>query len=257
MPEEINRVLTDQLSDLLFVTEESALRNLQAEGIARQKVHFVGNTMIDSLRQYELRADLSTVLQQLRIHSGQYVLLTLHRAGNVDERESFVKILSGLQELAATYKIIFPVHPRTQKQVHQLGLEPFFVSSGRGGIEMIPPQPYIDFLCLMKNARLVVTDSGGIQEETTALRIPCVTVRDNTERPITLDTGMNMLGGTRSDTIRRAVRIQLSTKPGNAMPELWDGNAATRIVKILADTLMPCSPMPFQAAAGQIQQNAR
>ena len=257
MPEEINRILTDQISDLLFVTEESALRNLQAEGIPRQRAHFVGNTMIDSLRQFESRADLSPALQELGLKAGGYSLLTLHRAANVDERESFIEILDGLGELAAEQRIIFPAHPRTQKQIRELGLEAYFAGgAGSVGIEMVAPQPYVHFLCLMKNARLVVTDSGGIQEETTALGIPCVTVRENTERPVTVELGTNVLAGIRSEGIRPAIQKQLASQPAKRLPELWDGRAAARIVNILAERLISSDPPRVAADLGQIHENA-
>lgn len=257
MPEEINRILTDQISDVLFVTEESGLRHLQTEGIPRAKIHFVGNTMIDTLRACETRADLSTVLPRLGVTKREYALLTLHRAANVDDRDSFVEILSGLRDLAATQRVIFPAHPRTQKQIRDLGLESFFAPAQGGGIAMVAPQPYLDFLCLMKNARLVITDSGGIQEETTALGVPCVTVRDNTERPVTIELGSNVLAGTRCETIRQGIRLQLASRLKNAMPPLWDGRAAGRIIAVLANHLLPLVPVHLEDAAGQMQENAR
>ena len=278
MPEEINRILTDQISDMLFVTEKSAIRNLRAEGVPQARVFFVGNTMIDSLREHECKAELSSVLDRIGIERGQYVLLTLHRAANVDDRESFLEIIAGLRELANSHAIIFPAHPRTQKQIHELGLDSYFrfspsfenrkgacpeLAEGWGnrekGIRMIDPQGYLDFLCLMKSARLVVTDSGGIQEETTALGVPCVTVRDNTERPVTIELGTNVLAGTRRETIQRAIQKQLAFRRQTQIPELWDGRAGARIVGILADRLMTHAPaMPkLQPGTGQIQENAR
>src|SRR5262245_38190931 len=145
MPEEINRILTDRISDLLFVTEESGMRNLRAEGIRAEDAFFVGNTMIDSLREHESRAQLSTILSRHQLAQGRYVLLTLHRAANVDDRESFAEILAGLSELSESYRILFPVHPRTRKQITELGMEMYFRPTGRGGIEMIEPQGYLDF----------------------------------------------------------------------------------------------------------------
>ena len=260
MPEEINRILTDQISDLLFVTESSAMRNLQKEGIPPHKIVFAGNTMIDSLRACEQRADTSDVLQRLGLTSNAYALLTLHRAANVDDRGAFVEILEGLGELRRLVPIIFPVHPRTQKQIQTLGLEAYFSageSSQQGGIHIIPPQGYLDFLCLMKNARLVVTDSGGIQEETTALGIPCVTLRDNTERPVTVQVGTNILGGTKCSGIQQAIRLQLTPARKSKIPDLWDGRAAARIVGTLAELFLPNDgPRPL-VESGQIQQNAR
>jgi UDP-N-acetylglucosamine 2-epimerase (non-hydrolysing) len=255
MPEESNRVVTDHLSDLLFVTEPSGLKNLIREGIAAEKVFFVGNTMIDSLLTFADRVDRSHILGSLGLTrsangNGQhrevlpYALLTLHRPANVDSREAFLEIIQGLQELASSHEIVFPAHPRTQSRIHQHGLEPYFrcgsqhesgyATQSRKGIRMIEPQGYLDFVCLMKNARLIITDSGGIQEESICLGVPCVTVRENTERPVTLAEGMNVLAGVRGDGIERAVREQLLREQNAQMPELWDGKAAGRIVEVLA-----------------------
>ena len=251
MPEEANRVLTDHLCDFLFVTEESGLRNLDREGVPRERVFFVGNTMIDSLFAYREKADASPLLDRLGLRAAApgkgahpikpYVLLTLHRPANVDDPAIFREILRGLEELVAAYPVVFPAHPRTQKQIGQYGFESYFragaSANGSGpapGIVMIDPQGYLDFLCLMKHARLVVSDSGGIQEETTSLGVPCVTVRENTERPVTIDCGSNRLAGVRSEGIRKAIRQQLEWKPSGASPYLWDGRAARRIVEILA-----------------------
>lgn len=237
MPEEINRILTDQISDLLFTTEESAARNLRNEGVPAGRIHFVGNTMIDSLREYESRADLSRVLYNLRLEPGNYALLTLHRAANVDDRESFTEILEGLRDLAQSHRIIFPAHPRTQKQIADHGLARYFTAAA--GIQILPPQGYLDFLCLMKHARIVVTDSGGIQEETTALGVPCVTVRENTERPVTVEIGTNILAGTTRGPIQQAIQQQLAVSGSRTLLEKWDGLASGRIVQVLADLLMP------------------
>lgn len=253
MPEEINRILTDQLSDFLFVTEDSGLRNLRKEGVPASKVHHVGNTMIDSLREYESRAETSPIMRTLAVEKGRYALLTLHRAANVDERECLVEILEGISELSKLMTVVFPAHPRTQKKICELGLSGYFADS----VRIVEPLGYLDFLCLMKHARLVVTDSGGIQEETTALGIPCVTARDNTERPATIDVGTNLLGGTRRDTIAKAIRAQLASKSRTSLPDLWDGRAAARIVGILADRYMRSEAMAAHAGSGQIVQNAR
>lgn len=268
MPEEINRVLTDSISDLLFVTEKSGLRNLQAEGVPREHIHFVGNTMIDSLREYEVKADASSVLTRYELRKREYALLTLHRPANVDEPERFGEILEGLRELAERHCVIFPAHPRTQKQIQELGLLSFFARSAGAGIRMVDPQGYLDFLCLMKHARIIVTDSGGVQEETTALGVPCVTLRENTERPVTIECGTNILGGTERDRIRQAIREQLRNLHRWSVPELWDGRAAARIVGILAERLCRKLPAPemlpetaiFSASAstgGQTRENAR
>lgn len=249
MPEEINRIVTDHVSDLLFVTEESGLANLTREGIPSEKVHFVGNTMIDSLLTFKSKAEASSKLDELGLRSqsaqngdapkvARYALLTLHRPANVDNRESFENILAGLQELGGDCPIIFPVHPRTRKRIQEFG---FNLGDGDGkkhsgssrGIILIDPVGYLDFLCLMKNAWMVLTDSGGIQEETTCLGIPCVTIRENTERPVTVEKGTNILAGTSRDGIRAAIRAQSERKAQAQMPMHWDGRAATRIVDVL------------------------
>jgi UDP-N-acetylglucosamine 2-epimerase (non-hydrolysing) len=250
MPEELNRALTDQLSDLLFATEESGLRNLACEGVPPDKVHFVGNTMIDSLLAYKHKAEESGILEDLGLRKSGcgcniYALLTLHRPANVDRRDAFLEILEGLQELAVRCPIIFPAHPRTQKSVIDLGLgryfEPHHVPEtngesrtvNSGAIHMIDPLGYIDFVHLMNNATLVVTDSGGVQEETTCLGVSCVTVRENTERPATILSGTNVLAGIRREDIRRVIGEQLNSRPSGNIPEKWDGKSATRILDVI------------------------
>jgi UDP-N-acetylglucosamine 2-epimerase (non-hydrolysing) len=245
MPEEINRILTDHLSDLLFVTEESGLRNLAQEGVPAEKIHFVGNTMIDSLLAYKDKAEASTILKKLGFRNGgsnnghvsaitPYALLTLHRPANVDGRDAFSNILEGIKDLAAEYPVVFPAHPRTRKRIQDFGLAQYFAlddaGNGCGVIRVIEPLGYLDFLCLMKNAALVVTDSGGIQEETTCLGVPCVTVRENTERPLTLETGTNVLAGVSKQGIKEAIRHQLQPRTVGGLPEKWDGKSADRIL---------------------------
>ncbi|GAC1435617.1 MAG: UDP-N-acetylglucosamine 2-epimerase (non-hydrolyzing) [Terriglobales bacterium] len=247
MPEEVNRVLTDHLSDLLFVTEPSGIENLHHEGIPNDRIFFVGNTMIDSLLEFQTKADNSTILEIQGLRVGgcikPFALLTLHRPANVDNRENFLEILEGLRQLQASHQIIFPAHPRTQKQIELMGLESYFCCEPPQPIEsegqpqrirLINPLGYLDFVCLMKNAALVITDSGGIQEETTCLGIPCVTVRENTERPVTLESGTNVLAGTSRAGIRNAIREQLKAPKNGQVPEKWDGKAASRIGEILA-----------------------
>jgi UDP-N-acetylglucosamine 2-epimerase (non-hydrolysing) len=236
MPEEINRVITDHLSDLLFVTEESGKKNLLREGIHPEKIHFVGNTMIDSLLASREKAEKSAVLDQFGLRGSpngsvqRYALLTLHRPSNVDDRESFLSILEGLDELASSCPILFSAHPRTRKRIAEFGLERFFQADGKTGVRLLDPLGYLDFLCLMTHAALVVTDSGGIQEETTGLMVPCVTVRENTERPVTVTCGTNVIAGTSRENIRKAVKDQLSGRKPGRVPEKWDGQAARRIV---------------------------
>jgi len=251
MPEELNRILTDQLSDLLFVTEESGLVNLAREGVPAEKVHFVGNTMIDTLLAYKEKADTSAILDDLGLRNGvahngsgrpvaPYALLTLHRPANVDDRDAFLDILEGLDEVAREYAVVFPVHPRTRNRIKEFGLNRYFLPDNgsdaaipTGQIRMIDPLGYLDFLCLMKRARVVVTDSGGIQEETTCLGVPCITVRENTERPVTVTSGTNVLAGVRREDIRKAAKSQLHRTFTNEAPVKWDGNAAVRILDIL------------------------
>jgi UDP-N-acetylglucosamine 2-epimerase (non-hydrolysing) len=246
MPEEINRILTDHLSDILLVSEESGLRNLEKEGIAHERVFFVGNTMIDSLLAWREKAAQSPILEHLQLRTAgeekaaAYALLTLHRPANVDDGGAFREILDGLKKLAEKMPVIFPAHPRTQKQIQQAGLEKYFIrvddgnKGNRCGIIVLDPLGYLDFLCLMQHARLIITDSGGIQEESTALGVACVTVRENTERPVTIECGSNVLAGVRGEGIRNAVERQLQRKAKTSLPRLWDGKAAERIVEILA-----------------------
>ena len=248
MPEEINRILTDHLSDLLFVTEESGRTNLRNEGIPEDKIHFVGNTMIDSLLTFRPAAAKSAALQRFRLQGANgiapFALLTLHRPSNVDQPEPFIRILAGLKEVASRMPVIFPVHPRTRQRLIEFDLGETMRTVDVGAPERLPatlppgyapvePLGYIDFVGLMMQARLVVTDSGGIQEETTCLGVPCVTIRENTERPATIDTGTNIVAGTSSEGIRAAVDCQLRSPKAGAVPPLWDGQAGTRIVDIL------------------------
>jgi len=255
MPEEINRIVTDHVSDLLFVTEESGIQNLLKEGVSLDRIHLVGNTMIDSLLTFKDKAEESTICEKLGLRTGHgkhgnsirpYALLTLHRPSNVDNNEGFLSILAGLEELAKDLPVIFPVHPRTRQRIKEFGLDlhagpsaDALMGNGetpgnaRAGIVLTDPLGYLDFLCLMKHAAIVVTDSGGIQEETTCLGIPCVTVRENTERPITVESGTNVVAGTKKEKVQEAIRRQMKRKVGAAMPKNWDGRAAARIVDIL------------------------
>ena len=245
MPEEVNRVVTDHLADLLFVTEESGVANLRREGVSSDAIHLVGNTMIDSLLAFKDKAETSGILQRLGLknetaHNGNgarpYGLLTLHRPSNVDNRDTFVNILEGLAESALNCPVVFPVHPRTRRQIAEFGLDSHLgdrSSDSKGHLILTEPLGYLDFLCLMKHAALVVTDSGGIQEETTCLGVPCVTVRENTERPVTLERGTNLLAGTSKERIKAAISRQIQTACNGRMPDKWDGQAAIRIVDLL------------------------
>jgi UDP-N-acetylglucosamine 2-epimerase (non-hydrolysing) len=248
MPEEINRVLTDAISDSLFITEKSAEENLLKEGVAKDKIFFVGNVMIDTLFKHLQKARESSVLDRLGLREGtaacsSYGLLTLHRPSNVDDEKIFKNILEALVEIAKTVPIIFPVHPRTLGRIKEFNLEGHFAQypvrkNSSPAIYCVEPQGYLDFLSLTSNARLVLTDSGGIQEETTVLGVPCVTLRENTERPVTVTDGTNILAGMRKSDIVKAAASILKEGPGSPaqkpVPPLWDGNAAKRIVEAMA-----------------------
>ena len=236
MPEEINRIVTDALSDLLFVSEPSGVTNLRKEGIAEGRIHLVGNTMIDSLMHYMEKARRSRVMEDLGIEPKSYMLVTLHRPSNVDGKESLEKIVQFFEDFADRVPTVFPVHPRTRKMMSEFGLLERALRIDR--MKLIEPLGYLDFLRLMQDARLVLTDSGGIQEETTFLNVPCLTLRDNTERPITVDEGSNILCGSNIDSARPHVEAILTGRhKAGRSPDLWDGKAADRIVSIVADTL--------------------
>jgi UDP-N-acetylglucosamine 2-epimerase (non-hydrolysing) len=254
MPEEINRIVTDHLSDLLFVTEESGLNNLRREGVPETKIHFVGNTMIDTLLAFEAKAEQSTILHRLNLNGAQqalnesvggrgeqailpYALVTLHRPSNVDTINGLQSILGALEEFKDELTFVFPVHPRTKKRMEEFGLMSQFISGSDKGIRLIDPLGYLDFICLMKHAKIVLTDSGGIQEETTCLGVPCVTIRENTERPITLTEGTNVLAGLTKGQIVKAIQEQLNRKAKGRVPPLWDGRAARRILDVILKNL--------------------
>lgn len=232
MPEEINRVLTDAISDLLFVSEPSGLENLKREGIADDKVHFVGNVMIDSLIQHLPKAQQTDALQRLGVKPGEYGLVTLHRPSNVDDPETLHEILRALETIGRELPLIIPLHPRTRQRIQALGLR--LPESAPGKTQFVDPLGYLDFLHLMSKSRWVLTDSGGIQEETTYLGTPCLTLRENTERPITLTQGTNQLVASRFDAILNAATMALKTSGAEPRrPELWDGQTAQRIVSVL------------------------
>ena len=235
MPEEINRVLTDQLSDLLFTTEESAESNLVREGIDASRVHFVGNVMIDTLL-YNLENAIppgQTVPELAELTD--FGLVTLHRPSNVDDPEVLRRLLTVLSDISRETLLVFPVHPRTAQCIEQAGLRRILEQAN---IVTLPPLGYLEMLGLMKDARVVLTDSGGIQEETTALGVPCITLRENTERPITVDEGTNTIVGSNATQIREAYDAVIATggKTGR-IPPFWDGKAALRIAKIISQWL--------------------
>ncbi len=232
MPEEINRILTDRISNLLFTTEPSGDKNLAREGVDPKKIHLVGNVMVDTLLKHrEAAEEQSDILNQLGLEKGRYGVMTLHRPSNVDHKENLVNIISAIKELSGKLPIVFAAHPRTKKMMKEYGL-----STLPETIRLLPPQSYLDMLQLMNHARLVLTDSGGMQEETTVLGAPCLTLRNNTERPVTLNEGTNVLVGTEREKILSAANEILSTggKKGRC-PKLWDGRAAGRIVNIIAE----------------------
>ncbi|NOX38934.1 MAG: UDP-N-acetylglucosamine 2-epimerase (non-hydrolyzing) [Calditrichaeota bacterium] len=232
MPEEINRLVTDALSDYLFTTEKSGNENLMREGIPATKIYYVGNVMIDSLIFFLEKARKSNILEQLKLEPQGFALVTLHRPSNVDDPENFKKILDAFEEIQKDIPIIFPVHPRTEKNLNHFGLQDRVANIPN--LRIIPPVGYLDFMQLMQNSKFVMTDSGGIQEETTYLRIPCLTIRENTERPVTVELGTNELVGTDTQKIiRNARKILAGEWKKGAVPELWDGHTAERIVKIL------------------------
>ncbi len=243
MPEEINRVLTDQISDLLFTTERTALANLRKEGIAEERVHFVGNVMIDTLHmnlgravpaaQTFASAGASAAFTK-RAEQG-YTVLTMHRPSNVDDRAILSGLLETVRTISRKLPVVFPLHPRTRGRIEAFGLMPLLDSPD---ILLLPPLGYLQMLGLMKAARLVLTDSGGIQEETTALGVPCITLRNNTERPITAEEGTNIVVGQDAEKILAVFEDVLATggKSGR-VPEYWDGKASQRIAAVLRDWL--------------------
>jgi UDP-N-acetylglucosamine 2-epimerase (non-hydrolysing) len=231
MPEEINRVLTDQISDLLFTTERQAEDNLAREGIARERVHFVGNVMIDTLLAHRDRAAATFDPARYGITPRQFGLMTLHRPSNVDHDTSFERLMQGLEAIAADVPLLFPVHPRTRKALAASPIASRLVAASR--LRLLDPLGYLEFLGLMNAARVVVTDSGGVQEETTVLGVPCLTLRENTERPVTITQGTNTLVGTSPDRIVAAWHAVREAPPPQRIPELWDGRAADRIVEVL------------------------
>jgi len=228
MPEEINRIVTDALSTYLFTTSPEAEENLRREGVAPEKIHFVGNVMIDTLLRFVEKAETSGVRKTLGLDGG-YALLTLHRPSNVDQAEPLRRIFRALETISRRIPIVFPIHPRTAKM-----LEEFGISSRIEGLRITEPLGYLDFLHLEKHARMVLTDSGGIQEETTVLGVPCLTLRENTERPVTLTEGTNVLVG--NDThriVEEATRILEGGPISRRVPRFWDGKASERIVSVL------------------------
>jgi UDP-N-acetylglucosamine 2-epimerase (non-hydrolysing) len=234
MPEEINRILTDRISDLLFVTEQSGIDNLKNEGIDQSRIHFVGNVMIDTLQANRKKSTQSTILKKLGLSAGKYGVITLHRPSNVDDPKQFEVILRAFEEIQRDLKLVFPIHPRSRKSIADIKLEKLVEKMTN--LLLIEPLSYLDFLCLMSNAAVMITDSGGIQEETTILEIPCMTLRTSTERPVTIEQGTNRLVPLTTKDIVSSYREIIAENKDNVhrKPELWDGKAAERIAIIIA-----------------------
>lgn len=229
MPEEINRKLTDAISDLLFVSDPAGMTNLKKEGVADAKCHFVGNVMIDTLLAAKARADQSPILETLGLTPKQYGLVTLHRPSNVDDPVALRGLLATLDDVAKDLKLVFPVHPRTRGRLEaaQVKLDP-------ARWLLIDPAGYLDFMKLTAQAKVVLTDSGGVQEETTVLGVRCITLRENTERPVTLEEGTNILAGTDRGKILEAFRTSMASASGKGpVPRFWDGKSAERIADVL------------------------
>jgi len=235
MPEEINRIVTDALSDFLFVSERSGINNLIREGIPSEKIFFVGNIMIDSLINYLPIIEKSTILSRFVSDNEPYLLVTFHRPSNVDEPEKLTHLMELLLKLSSEIKVIFPVHPRTRKNISELKINNLY-GLNKSKLLMTEPLGYIDFLRLVKNASAVITDSGGVQEETTFLGVQCITMRNNTERPVTVEVGTNRITGTNIEEVKKSVYEVLNgnIKKGS-IPELWDGKTAQRIAKIITE----------------------
>jgi UDP-N-acetylglucosamine 2-epimerase (non-hydrolysing) len=239
MPEEINRVITDSISDYLFVSEPSGLRNLQREGVESNKVFYVGNIMIDSLVSLLKQAEKSEILDTFNLIDKEYSLVTFHRPSNVDGEEALLRLVDFLNKLSKKIKVVFPIHPRTFSNLQKFALTDKLSSD----VILSQPIGYIDFIKLIKEAKFVVTDSGGVQEETTWLGVPCITVRTTTERPVTVDEGTNQLAGTNFADVLNAIDkvIKGASESKSKIPNLWDGKTAERIVSILLKELFVSS----------------
>lgn len=237
MPEEINRIVTDSLSDLLFTTSRDADQNLLQEGVAAEKIHFVGNVMVDTLLKHKDSVAPDEVKQRILGDNGQdqFALLTMHRPSNVDKKEKLSAWVEAFENISKDIRVVCPVHPRTQKNLERFDLMARFAKA----IKTIEPVGYFDFIALMQRTRLIVSDSGGLQEEATILGIPCLTIRTTTERPVTIDFGTNrLIGDEPRDMVKSVKQTLAQPKPGNwPVPELWDGKAAARIARLVLDFL--------------------
>lgn len=233
MPEEINRLLTDHLADHLFVSEPSGVKNLLNEGISRKKIFLVGNIMIDTLLRHKNKILKVPILKKMGVKEKNYAVLTLHRPENVDDKKTLGKLLKVINELQKRVEIIWPIHPRTKKRLREFN---FSKRLGRvKNLKIKPPLGYFEMLSLINNSKLVLTDSGGIQEETTVLKVPCLTLRERTERPITVEEGTNIVVGSNPTRILKEVkRILKRTVKKDKTPEYWDGKTARRIIRIIS-----------------------
>lgn len=234
MPEEINRIVTDNLSDLFFVTEKSGYDNLIQEGKPAKAIYFVGNTMIDTLVAFEKEISQSSILEELKLKKGEYLLMTMHRPSNVDTCEGLQKISKIISHFSTRYKVVFPVHPRTQNRMKQYNLN--FEFKNHHDVILTDPKDYFSFQKLISDCAFVITDSGGVQEETTFQKVPCYTLRPNTERPSTIDNGTNTL--INSHDANEIIRmIESSTNSTGRVPHFWDGQATGRIIQVLTEVL--------------------
>ncbi len=237
MPEEVNRILTDRISDFLFVTEQSGLDNLKHEGVPDEKVFFVGNCMIDALVHFREKAASSTVLDELQLGAGGYILMTMHRPATVDNEEGLNSLVDLVTRLSNHLPVVMPLHPRTRNKLAEMELLAGFEAIP--GLRLMEPQGYLEFLHLMERAAVVVTDSGGVQEETTFLQVPCITLRPSTERPITITMGTNELMDLDPARVETRVAELIASGTTGKIPPLWDGGAAERIVDIFERVLQP------------------
>lgn len=235
MPEEINRLLTDALSDLLFCTEQAGVDNLAREGIGEAKVFLVGNVMVDTLLTHRERASTSRVLERMGLTPRHYAVLTVHRPSNVDDHPTLVGLLDAIEEIQRELPVVTPLHPRLRSALIGTGLDRRLASMS--GVRVTEPLGYLDFVKLMSDAEVVLTDSGGVQEETTILGVPCLTLRDNTERPVTLDAGTNRLVGVTPARVVEGFRAVRDEPANGSVPPFWDGKTAERIVSIVAAVL--------------------